>query len=97
MPKPTVNITCQDEKINFRCDVQYDKDLFYSWNKNGKEIKNMVSNTLTNIDLGNSKYTCTAHNPVHQSTSDPVEATCKYVSSTFPLELYIYISRLLVC
>ncbi|XP_017339752.1 SLAM family member 7 isoform X1 [Ictalurus punctatus] len=80
VPKPRVNITCQDEKVDFRCDVEVDKDqrsaISYSWHKNGKEFKKNVFNFSINAEEDKSEYTCTAQNPVHKSTSDPVEAAC---------------------
>ncbi|XP_053495158.1 SLAM family member 7-like [Ictalurus furcatus] len=89
VPKPRVTITCQDEKIDFRCDVESDKDqrsaISYSWHQNGKEFKKNVLNFSINAEADKSVYTCTAQNPVHKSTSDPVEAACfkpdEFVSS----------------
>ncbi|XP_017339436.2 SLAM family member 5 [Ictalurus punctatus] len=79
VPKPRVTITCQDEKVDFRCDVEVDKDqrsaISYSWHKNGKELKNVLNFSI-NAEVDKSEYTCTAQNPVHKSTSDPVEAAC---------------------
>ncbi|KAF4084818.1 hypothetical protein AMELA_G00110440, partial [Ameiurus melas] len=79
VPKPRVTITCQDATVDFRCDVELeDKDqrsnISYSWHKNGKEFKKYVFNFSVNIEADKSEYTCTAQNPVHTNTSDPVEA-----------------------
>ncbi|MCI4384550.1 hypothetical protein PGIGA_G00039950, partial [Pangasianodon gigas] len=76
VPKPRVNITCQDEKVDLRCDVEGDKGLSFSWHKNGKDLKMKVLNFSANFEENKSKYTCTAQNPVHKSTSDPVEEAC---------------------
>ncbi|KAF4084816.1 hypothetical protein AMELA_G00110420 [Ameiurus melas] len=80
VPKPTVNITCQNETVDFRCDVEGDEDqrsnISYIWHKNGTEFKKNVFNFSINVEEDTSVYTCTAQNLVHKSTSDPVEAAC---------------------
>ncbi|XP_053495764.1 SLAM family member 5-like isoform X2 [Ictalurus furcatus] len=80
VPKPRVNITCQNETIDLRCDVEGDEDqrsaISYSWHKNGKEFKKNVFNFSINVEEDISNYTCTAQNPVHKNTSDSVEAAC---------------------
>lgn len=43
-----------------------------------KDFKNNTFKVLSNVETDKSKYTCTAENPVHNNTSDPVEAACKY-------------------
>ncbi|KAG7324853.1 hypothetical protein KOW79_011169 [Hemibagrus wyckioides] len=76
IPKPRVNVTCQDENVNFICEIEDTKDLSFSWYKNGKDFKNNTFKVLRNVETDKSKYTCTAENPVHNNTSDPVEAAC---------------------
>ncbi|XP_053495750.1 T-cell surface antigen CD2-like [Ictalurus furcatus] len=96
VPKPRVNITCQDEKVDFRCDVESDKDqrsaISYSWHKNGKEFKNVLNFSI-NVEEDKSVYTCTAQNPVHKSTSDPVEAAC-FKRTLFGLDFWFMVGIL---
>ncbi|XP_060750858.1 SLAM family member 5-like isoform X2 [Tachysurus vachellii] len=74
--KPRVNVTCQDGKIDFICDVEDSKDLSFTWEKNGEDFK-MNAKVLINVEADTvTKYTCTAQNPVHNNTSDSVEASC---------------------
>ncbi|XP_026988531.1 SLAM family member 5-like isoform X1 [Tachysurus fulvidraco] len=76
VPKPRLNVTCHDGKIDFICDVEDSKDLSFTWEKNGEDFK-MNAKVLTNVEADNvTRYTCTAHNPVHNNTSDSVEASC---------------------
>ncbi|XP_053495757.1 T-cell surface antigen CD2-like [Ictalurus furcatus] len=94
VPKPRVNITCQDETVDLRCDVEVDKDqrsaISYSWHKNGKEFKKNVFNFSINVEEDILNYTCTAQNPVHKNTSDPVEVACS--DTLFGLDRWTMIS-----
>ncbi|KAF5895152.1 T-cell surface antigen CD2-like [Clarias magur] len=92
IPKPKVNMTsCQNERANFICIVESSKDLIYSWQKNGKKtIYNEVK--LEKVEADNSKYTCTVGNPVHNATSDPVEAKCG--KTLFGFDFWIMVSIL---
>lgn len=88
VPKPRVNVTCQSETVTFRCDVDGSKEqrssISYSWHKNGiQAFKMNASNLSISVEANNSVYTCTANNPVHNNTSDPVEAACKCFSCPF--------------
>ncbi|KAB5555801.1 hypothetical protein PHYPO_G00038280 [Pangasianodon hypophthalmus] len=94
IPKPRVNITCQDEKVDLRCDVEGGKDLSFSWYKNGKDLKKNVLNFSTNIEENKSKYTCTAQNPVNKNTSDPVEEACFKPATLFGFDLWIMVGIL---
>ncbi|XP_026771473.2 SLAM family member 5-like [Pangasianodon hypophthalmus] len=94
VPKPRVTITCQNEKVDFRCDVEGGKGLSFSWYKNGEDIKMNVLNFSTNIEENKSNYTCTAQNPVHKSTSDPVEETCFKSATLFGLDFWIMVGIL---
>ncbi|MCI4384542.1 hypothetical protein PGIGA_G00039960 [Pangasianodon gigas] len=94
VPKPRVNITCQDEKFDLRCDVEGDKGLSFSWHKNGKDLKMNVLNFSTKFEENKSKYTCTAQNPVHKSTSDPVEEACFKSATLFGFDLWIMVGIL---
>ncbi|XP_053094773.1 SLAM family member 7-like isoform X2 [Pangasianodon hypophthalmus] len=91
VPKPRVNITCQDEKVDLRCDVEGGKNISFSWYKNGKDLKKTVLNFLANIEENKSNYTCTAQNPAHNSTSDPVEETCFKSATLFGFDLWIMV------
>ncbi|KAG7324851.1 hypothetical protein KOW79_011167 [Hemibagrus wyckioides] len=75
VPKPRVNVTCQDKKVYLTCEVEDRKDISFSWEKNKKESQEK-GKVLTLAKAGNSKYACTAQNPVHNNTSDEVEAAC---------------------
>ncbi|KAK3529478.1 hypothetical protein QTP70_031723, partial [Hemibagrus guttatus] len=80
VPKPRVNVTCQDEKIYVTCEVEDSKDLSFSWSKNGKDIKEKEKVLIVKADK--SKYTCTAKNPVHNNASDQVKAACNMSQDT---------------
>ncbi|XP_060750905.1 uncharacterized protein LOC132862713 isoform X2 [Tachysurus vachellii] len=78
VPKPRVNVTCKDGKIDFICDVEDSKDLSFTWEINGEDFKTNAK-VLTNVEADTvPKYTCTAQNPVHKNTSDSVEASCLF-------------------
>ncbi|MCJ8738779.1 hypothetical protein PDJAM_G00039780 [Pangasius djambal] len=94
VPKPRVNITCQDEEVYFRCDVEGDKGLSFSWHKNGKDLKKSQLNFSINIEENKSKYTCTAQNPFHKSTSDPVEEACFKPATLFGFDFWIMVGIL---
>ncbi|XP_053495758.1 SLAM family member 5-like isoform X1 [Ictalurus furcatus] len=98
VPKPRVNITCQDETVDLRCDVEGNEDqrstISYSWHKNGKEIKKNVLNFSINAEADKSEYTCTAQNPVHKNTSDPVEAACLKPTTLFCFEFWFMVGIL---
>ncbi|KAF7705595.1 hypothetical protein HF521_020881 [Silurus meridionalis] len=78
VPKPRVSITCLERNVDVRCVVEIDNDqrsgISYSWNKNGKQFKNVL-NFSTSIE-DKSTFICTVFNPLHNNTSDPVQAAC---------------------
>ncbi|KAK3559305.1 hypothetical protein QTP86_012712 [Hemibagrus guttatus] len=80
VPKPRVNVTCQDEKIYITCEVEDIKDLSFSWSKNGKDIKEKEKVLIVKADK--SKYACIAKNPVHNNASDQVKAACNMSQDT---------------
>ncbi|KAK2866658.1 hypothetical protein Q7C36_002714 [Tachysurus vachellii] len=90
VPKPRVNVTCQDGKIDIICEVEDSKDLSFTWKKKGKDLKKNEK-VLTNVET--SKYTCTAQNPAGNNTSDSVEASC-YQNTLFGFDLWIMVSIL---
>ncbi|XP_026988532.2 T-cell surface antigen CD2-like isoform X2 [Tachysurus fulvidraco] len=92
VPKPRVNITCQDGKIDIICDVEDSKDLSFSWEKNGEDFKTNAK-VLRNVESDKSNYSCTAQNPVDNNTSDSVEASCNKVT-LFGFDLRIMVSIL---
>ncbi|XP_060750875.1 T-cell surface antigen CD2-like isoform X3 [Tachysurus vachellii] len=92
VPKPRVNVTCQDGKITFICDVEDSKDLSFTWEKNWEDFKTNAK-VLTNVEADKSNYTCTAQNPVHNNTSDSVEASCDK-NTLFGFDLRIMVSIL---
>ncbi|XP_062866867.1 T-cell surface antigen CD2-like [Trichomycterus rosablanca] len=79
VPKPNLNYTCQNTTATLKCDVQGNQDLDFSWNKNGKkitEINKKTSSFSTKAEKGDERYTCTASNAAHNSTSDTVQVSC---------------------
>lgn len=82
-----MNITCQNEKVYFSCDVNYTKSLTYSWQRNKKKLEkelNKEYNFSANYEKdGQSKFACTAFNPAHNKTSDEVKIECKYFSYAY--------------
>ncbi|KAK3559971.1 hypothetical protein QTP86_033664, partial [Hemibagrus guttatus] len=87
VPKPRVNVACQDEKFYITCEVEDSKDLSFSWSKNGKDFKEKEK-VLTLVNADKSKYACIAKNPVHNNASDQVEAACNK-ATLFAFDLWI--------
>ncbi|KAM9462671.1 uncharacterized protein cd2 isoform 1-T2 [Clarias gariepinus] len=91
VPKPILKKTCQKENVDFSCIVNGSKDVNYSWQKNGNYLTHDKVN-LTNVEANKSKYTCTVRNELHNTTSDPVEATC--YTTLFGFDFWIMVSIL---
>ncbi|XP_060796289.1 T-cell surface antigen CD2-like [Neoarius graeffei] len=98
VPTPTVNITCQNEKVYFSCDVNYTKSLTYSWQRNKKKLEkelNKKYNFSTNYEKdGQSKFACTASNPAHNKTSDELKIECLSQNTLFGFDFWIMVSIL---
>ncbi|KAG7324852.1 hypothetical protein KOW79_011168 [Hemibagrus wyckioides] len=89
VPKPRMNVTCQDEKVYITCEVEDSKDISFSWQQNKKDIQKK-GKVLTVVKADNSKYACTAQNPVDNHASDEVEAACNK-ARLFAFDLWIMV------